>query len=110
MNEHDPVDQLLTRALESAPQVTIPDDFALRVLAHLPAHQSVSFALPDYLPAAPSLGRRVAFVAVSILFVAMLTVAVSTTQLPRLLIECICATEFVLLTVWLTLHPDRFSL
>ena len=105
----DPLDQALTHALEAVPRVEIADDFARRVLARLPAQRTPR--IPAFLPARPSIGRRVSFAALAILFLAMLAVALqpgAANQLVRNAIEGTCAAEFILLTVWLALRPHPF--
>jgi len=109
MNPQDQLDQAITHALEAVPQVEIADDFALRVLSRLPAKKLTRIAPPAYLPAHPSVGRRVAFVAAAVLFVAMLAFAMQpgiANQFIRISIAGTCAAEFILVTVWLALRPQ----
>jgi len=107
MTSNDPLDQALTRALEAVPRVDIADDFAARVLSRLPAAKTSRSALPAYLPALPSIGRRVALASAIVLFLAMFAVALSPgAPFIRNASEITCAAEFILLTVWLSLRPQ----
>jgi hypothetical protein len=104
MNQHDPLDDRLTRALEAVPQVSIPEDFARHVLAHMPARPAPRATLPETLPARPSIGLRVCMAGLLVLFVAML--AISRRSGVSHLVEYACVAEFVLLTLWLSLRPQ----
>ena len=104
----DPLDAALTRALQAAPHVSLPDDFAQRVLAQLPATPPARRPLPAFLPATPSIGRRAAFGALILLLITMLAFALpasSANPLVRLSVEGAATAEFALLTVWLSLRP-----
>jgi len=103
----DQLDARMTRALETAPQFSIADDFALRVVERLPVRRRLS--LPAEI-AAPRIGRRVTFAALLVLFVAMIAVALHTQgkgARPYALVEGLLAAEFIVLTVWLSLRPQR---
>jgi hypothetical protein len=112
MNPHTPqhhdqeLDLRLTRALAAVPAVRVPDDFAQRVLAQLPA-QPLLFASAA---ATPNIARRVTFAAAAMLLLAMLLVArlVPATGHPAAIActvaEFTFAAEFILLSLWLTLR------
>lgn len=103
---NDSLDQALTQALEAVPPVEIADDFALRVLSRLPACMPARIALPAYLPALPSIGRRIALVSAILLFLAMFAFALAPAAPFVRASELVCAAEFILLTVWLAFRPQ----
>jgi len=107
MTTNNPLDQALTDALEAAPRVDIADDFAARVMSRLPLASPSRIVLPAYLPALPSVGRRIALASAIVLFLAMFAVALSPgTTFVRNASEIACSAEFILLTVWLSLRPQ----
>lgn len=100
----DPLERRLTAALEAAPAITIPDDFAARVMSRLPT----PIATPYGVAARTSIGRRVSMVAAAALFIAMFVFAIQrggANESMRLQVEAIIAAEFIILTVWLSLRP-----
>ena len=99
--DNDGLDQRLVRALESAPLIAVPGDFALRVAAKLPdANRADGPVL------ATSVGRRVAWTAAALLLVVILLLAPSSAQnLTRRWLELALELEFIALTAWLTLRP-----
>lgn len=102
----DPLERRLTQALESVPQVTIADDFATRVMRRLPARPNMSFQLPSR----ASIGRRVALIALALLFVAMFGFALQTDNRNVVVRDAVVwafAIEFILLTVWVSLRPSQ---
>jgi hypothetical protein len=107
MIPNDNLDQALARALDAVPHVDIADDFAARVLSRLPSARPARIALPDYLPALPSIGRRIALASAIVLFLAMFGLALApAAPVIRGASEITCAAEFILLTVWLSLRPQ----
>lgn len=102
----DLLDSQLTRALTAVPRVQVPADFSLRVMQQLPARPAIRSLAS--LPAirATYIGRRAAFAAVAILFVAMLAAALraATPGHPAsVILTWTLTAEFIVLTVWLTL-------
>jgi hypothetical protein len=106
-DQHDAeLDLALTRALEARPQLQIADDFALRVARKLPARRP---APRLSLTTVPRTGRRVSFAALGVLFLAMILLAPlarGTGHQPFEILEWILVTEFVLITVWMSLRPN----
>lgn len=100
---HDALAARLTRALEAAPTVTIPANFAARLATRAAAE------LPRNAPIVP---RRFSTLAIQITFVAlalaMLAIAHSATThtLFPIAIELLLACEFVALITWRSLRPD----
>jgi len=105
MNDtRDELDQRLTRALEAVPRVEMAGDFAQRVMGRLPARPVARLAVSS-----ASIGRRVAFVALFALVLAMFAVAIDSHAIGHvayMTIQAIFAAEFILLTVWLSLRPQ----
>ena len=101
----DPLERRLTEALESIPHVTIPNDFAARVMSQVPARRTVRYLIP----ARASMGRRVAMIAIAILFVALFGFALQTgtTTATRNVAVWAIAAEFIILTVWISLRPNQ---
>jgi hypothetical protein len=103
MNSDTQFDRQLIRALEAAPQVQVADDFALRLMARLPARRPASFTQ------LPSVGRRVAYATLALLLAAMLAAALYSgpaNPLVRTAVNWTCAAEFIVLSVWLALRPQ----
>jgi hypothetical protein len=74
MNEHDPLNDAITQALETKPTISVPDDFAARVMARVPQTRRA---------VAPSIsrgryGRFALLCAMPLLVVAMLVLAPAT--------------------------------
>lgn len=102
----DPLERRLTQALESVPLVAISDDFSARVMAHIPVRRTLRYEIPAH----ASIGRRVAFAAIALLFVAMFVFALQTgTMNPAIRDAAIwaVAAEFIILTVWMSLRPNH---
>jgi hypothetical protein len=88
------LDLALTRALEARPHLEIADDFALRVTRKLPARR------PAPLTTVPRNGRRVAFAALGVLFLAMILLAPlarGAGHAPFEVLEWVFLAEFVLI-------------
>jgi hypothetical protein len=96
--EHD-FESRLDRALEAAPAVKIPEDFALRVAAMAPARV---VALGEAAAARRSVGLRIAWVVAAMLLLAMFVLAPSARSGgARRWMEFALEIDFVVLTLWL---------
>ncbi len=102
----DPLERRLTQALESLPRVAIADDFAARVMLRVPARRTVRYLNP----ARASMGRRISFIAIAVLFVALFGFAFQTGAANATIRDVAVwaiAAEFIILTVWVTLRPNQ---
>lgn len=90
------LERRIVGALETAPAVTIAEDFAARVRAKLPARQAVSVTQTRY-------GRNAMWAAVGVLLVALLAMAMHGAErsVVGVMLEWILCGEFVLLAVGL---------
>jgi hypothetical protein len=96
--EHD-FESRLDRALEAAPAVKIPEDFALRVAAMAPARVVAS---GESAAARGSVGLRIAWVVAAMLLLAMFVLAPSAgSGGARRWMEFALEIDFVALTLWL---------
>ncbi len=95
----DLLDQRLIRALETAPSITIPSEFADRIAARLPAHPPAS--IPVSIPAT-HYGRTAMLIGIVLILSAMLALAAHTANHStfQLAIEWILSAQFVVLTIW----------
>ncbi len=94
-------DERITRALETAPDVLVPEDFALRVSARMPAEGK---PVREFVPAASRVGSAVSFVALALLAVVMLALAPwasSTGRGTLIALDWVLCAEFVGLAVWM---------
>jgi hypothetical protein len=107
MNPDHDLDHRLTRALEAAPSVAIPADFAVRISACLPAQPARR--VPVAAIPSPGIGRRVWLAGLVVLFVAVFGLTLSggpANQPARIALESTLSAEFILLTLWFTLRPQ----
>ncbi len=101
------LDERLSSALETAPAITAPDDFALRVMQRLPASPARVGRIPVGAVASPGIGRRVVFAAVFALIVAMLGIALyAHGGVASTAVEWSLAAELIVLGVWMGLRPQ----
>jgi hypothetical protein len=91
----------LTRALEDAPEVSIPTDFAARVASQVPARRTVSLRPTHYGDYALLLGVLVALAA---LFVPL---SHAPGGYAFGLVESLLLAQFIVLTIWLSLRRQR---
>jgi len=99
------LDLALTRALEARPYLEVADDFAARLVCKLPPRRPAPRLV---LTTVPRTGRRVAFAALLVLFLAMILLAPlarGAGHQPFEVLEWIFVAEFVLITVWMSLRP-----
>jgi hypothetical protein len=99
---NDELGRRLTRALEAAPAVLIPEGFAARTAAAAATHLTDIPALTSRFGA---LATQFAF---AVLIVAMLVFApwASTRSIVPVLLEILLALEFVALSTWLSLRQQ----
>lgn len=99
----------IERALEQPPQLRIPEDFAARVTANIPAHavRLRQVRLQARVPVR-RVGYTVAVVCMVVVAIAMLVLARHTDQKTLYLtLECLLASQFCLLAAWLARpHSD----
>ncbi len=96
------LDQRLTRALEAAPKVQIPADFAARVASQVPARPVVSLTPTHYGDYAMILGILVTLAA---MFIFGLHTPDHTPDRHTFnLVESFLLTDFIGLTVWLSVR------
>jgi malonyl CoA-acyl carrier protein transacylase len=100
---NDSFDHKLTRALEAAPAVAVPEDFAKRAASRIPA---AALAARTSVPAGYSVGMRFALVAAALLFVTIVVLAPSASTGPAQhhWVEVGLEIEFAALTAWLALR------
>jgi hypothetical protein len=89
------LDQRIVRALEAAPQLRIPADFAARVASQLPASRPVSLTQTHY-------GNKAVLIVMVATLVAVVTLALRAATAPASvgLVESLLCTEFIALAVW----------
>ena len=102
VGERDELERRLVQALEHAPQVAIPEGFAARVAGNVTAS-----VLPvrGAMPAAGSVGNRVAWATAAVLLAAMFALAPGAGVGARHWLEFGVTIEFATLTAWLALRP-----
>jgi hypothetical protein len=100
------LEQRLTHALEAAPAVRIPADFAARVARRLPSplpvRQPVSLTPARY-------GPTMLVVGIAVLFAALLAVALHAEphSVVGMTIEWLLFAQFIALTAWFSLRSHR---
>jgi hypothetical protein len=96
MNKSADLERKIVRALESAPRVEIPADFAARIARQLPARPAVVLTPGRY-------GQRAAVACLAVLLVLILALAhrAAGSSLYWFSIESIFCAQFALLAVWL---------
>jgi ABC-type transport system involved in cytochrome c biogenesis permease subunit len=97
----DELDLRILRALEIAPSIEIPADFAARVARKLPARRPVSLT-PTYY------GRNAVFLGMILTLVVLIALSLSNGRHATFgLAESLLLTQFIVLTVWLSVR--RYS-
>jgi hypothetical protein len=95
------LDQRIVRALETAPQLQIPADFAARVAGRLPARPPVSLTPTHYGPKATLAGMLVTLAA-------LLVLALRSAGHPAFgLLESVLSAQFLALAVWFSVWRHR---
>ena len=102
--EIDELDHRILRALETAPELHIPADFAARVTSKLPARRPVSLTPTHY-------GRNAILIGMVMTLLALLGVdsAQRSTRRIRSDRSRSCLAQFVALTVWLSIRRESFN-
>jgi hypothetical protein len=92
-------DQRLIRALEMAPELAIPSDFAARVASRMPVKQPISFKTTHY-------GQLAMWIGMVVLLAALLasTLHIAHNSTFGLTLQWTLCAQFVLLAVWLSTH------
>lgn len=97
--DRDWIDGKLVRALETAPAVTVPEDFARRVASSLPSLRPMPSA-------GPRVADRVAWAVLAVLLVAIVALAPSASGRGTVRwLELGFGVEFATLLAWLCLRP-----
>jgi hypothetical protein len=95
------LDQRLTRALEAAPDVRIPADFAARVASRVPARPIVASTPTHY-------GDYASLLGVLVTLAAMFWLGINTHTGPAFsFVESFLLAEFIALTLWLSIRRHR---
>jgi hypothetical protein len=92
------LDQRTVRALETAPRVEVPADFAARVAGQLPTRRPASLTRTHYGYAAILIGMAVTFAA--LMAFTLHTTAHAVFGLP----ESLLLTQFIVLVVWFSVR------
>ena len=100
--KQDALEARITRALETAPEVSIPSGFAARIASQLPPLANATLTPRRY-------GRNVAVVCMAMLLALILVFAhrATGTSLLWSSIEWLFSVQFALVAVWLAVRQDR---
>jgi hypothetical protein len=95
----DILDQRLVRALDAAPEIEIPADFAARVASRLPARpRPVSIATTHY-------GDKAIFIGILVTLFALVALTLPTAGRATFgLVESFLLAQFLALAVWLSIR------
>jgi hypothetical protein len=95
------LDQRIVRALETAPQLQIPADFAARVAGQLPARRPVSLTPTHY-------GQNATLAGMLVTLVALLVLALHSPGHATFgLLESVLSAQFLALAVWFSVWRHR---
>lgn len=98
----DELDRRILRALETAPSIEIPADFAARVARKLPAGRPVSLTQTHY-------GQNAVFFGMILTLVVLIALTLHNGRNATFgLAESLLLTQFVVLTVWVSVR--RYSI
>ena len=90
------LDQRIVRALETAPELQVPGDFAVRVATQLPARRPVSLTPTHY-------GKNAMLAGIAVTFAALVVLALhSTGDAAFGVLESLLFAQFIAFAVWLT--------
>ena len=111
MNDTDPerneMEQIV-KALESAPDVAVPDGFAARLMARVPQRTERRYVLRQTLHAESHVGRRLAFGALPVLVAGMLLLAPHTAGSQTwLMLQGLLFAQLVALLLWMGISYKR---
>ena len=96
-------DDLIVRALETAPAISAADDFTARVMARVPAQRRGSRIRTAAVAVRPSVGRAVVLAAVLVLFTTILLITPrSQGSLLWLLMQVLLLSELGGLLLWMS--------
>lgn len=99
----------LVRMLEAAPEITVPDDFASRVMQKIPQVPARRYVLRRPLPASSRYGRAAVVCALLILVAAMALLAPRSSGSPTwLLIQALLFVQLCGLLVWVGVGARRY--
>ncbi len=99
MNETDPMMEQMTTALETAPDVHVPEDFAARVMARIPEQKTRRMVVPALPPA--RYGQFASVLGMVLIVAAMLYLAPQTrSSLTWLLMQGLLLAQLVCLVLW----------
>jgi hypothetical protein len=94
----DELDRRVLRALETAPSVEIPTDFAARVASRLPARRPISLTPTHY-------GQGAVFLGMILALVMLIALTLHNGRHATFgLAESLLLTQFLALTVWLSVR------
>lgn len=98
----------IVQALEAAPSVTVPDDFAARVMARVPQQPQRRYVLRQALQTEAHFGRKLAVAALLILVVGMVLLAPHTAGSGTwLLLQGLLFAQLVALLLWMGIFYKR---
>jgi hypothetical protein len=101
--EIDELDHRILHALETAPELHIPADFAARVTSKLPARRPISLTPTHY-------GRNAMLIGMVVTLVALLALTLHNGAHAAFgLPESLLLAQFVALTVWLSIRRESFN-
>jgi hypothetical protein len=102
-NEIDELDLRILHALETAPDLQIPADFADRVTSKLPARRPISLTPTHY-------GRNAMVIGMVVTLVALLALTRHNgTHAAFSLAQSLLLAQFVALAVWLSIRRESFN-
>lgn len=97
-NADEELDRRVIRALETAPRIDVPADFALRVARRLPGRRPVSLTPTHY-------GQSAVFLGMILALVMLIAFTLHNGRHATFgLTESLLLTQFLALTVWLSLR------
>jgi hypothetical protein len=101
--EIDELDLRILYALETAPDLQIPADFAARLTSKLPARRPISLTPTHY-------GRNAMLIGMVVTLVALLALTLHNgTHAAFSLAQSLLLAQFVALTVWLSIRHESFN-
>lgn len=99
----DELDHRILRALEAAPELQIPDDFAACITRKLPTRRPVSLTPTHY-------GRNAMLIGMILTLAALLVLTLHNgTHAAFDLPQSVLLAQFVALTVWLSIRRQSFN-
>lgn len=107
---HDEFNAALLRALETPPQIVVPQDFAARVMARIPQEPKARQRFTNAASTAPGYGRKAIFGALAVLVAIMflVTPAAGTSRI-WMTLELVLLAQLGIFVLWLGLsrHDSR---